>query len=185
MSERRWPRLAGTTRCIPAREGGRDPRLEVRLPIRHRLGPPAGAARRRVAHAAPVLRRVRCSASRWRSCSRSCATPGRGRCAWRSPRTSSSSATRRSWCSSSSSTSRCPRSASAWRRRRPRSIGMSLNFAGYATEILRSGIDAVPQAADRGGPLAGLRPPADLPAHHRVSRRCARSTRRSRASSCC
>jgi polar amino acid transport system permease protein len=42
-------------------------------------------------------------------------------------------------------------------------IGMSLNFAGYGTEILRSGIDAVPRAADRGGAVAGLQPPGDLP----------------------
>ena len=71
-------------------------------------------------------------------------------------RTSRSSATRRSWCSSSSSTSRCPRSAFAWKPVTAALIGMSINFSGYATEIVRSGIESVPRSQIEAGQSMGF-----------------------------
>ncbi len=64
-------------------------------------------------------------------------------------------------------------------------VGMSLNFSGYATEIIRSGIEAVPRSQIEAGQSLGFDAAADLPPHHRCSRRCAPCIRRSRASSSC
>src|SRR5260370_15162952 len=43
------------------------------------------------------------------------------------------------------------------------SLGMSLNFAGYATEILRSGIEAVPRSQIEAGYSLGFPPPQIFP----------------------
>ena len=99
---------------------------------------------------------------------------------------SRSSATRRSWCSSSSSTSRCPRSASGSTPTRPRCSALALNFGGYATEILRSGIEAVPRGQIEAATALGLRPAAASSATSSLfPARAGQSTRRWRASSSC
>ena len=43
---------------------------------------------------------------------------------------------------------------------------MVVNLGAYATEIIRAGIESIPQGPDRGGPGAEPQAPPDLPLHH-------------------
>ena len=64
-------------------------------------------------------------------------------------------------------------------------IGMSINFSGYATEIIRSGIEAVPRSQIEAGHSLGFTPARRSFATSSFSPRCAPCIPRWRASSCC
>jgi polar amino acid transport system permease protein len=63
-------------------------------------------------------------------------------------------------------------------------VGMSINFRGYATEIVRSGIEAVPRSQIEAGQSMGF-DRLQIFRHIVLFPRCAPCIPRSRASSSC